>query len=272
MGKFIILEYCPVLIFRLVLYSIHLIISFATGLKRFLTYLKRCYVAANMGLSNLQRCTKNDIDVVQCFAREVTKLPKHLSIILMNYEDTCIEDLSNIAVWSFAVGVQYVSFYEKIGELHNIHAVLKKKIIQKLKMILGESYNSYSLVLKNSSTSYDNGYVHTKGICIQILSEEDGRQDLVGVANEISEDVNCGAISPSDIDAVMVGSQLRALKGLPDPDLILQFGKVLCLDGFIPWQIRLSEIISTENCKDISLQEFLRHIRRYSKCEQRFGK
>lgn len=116
MGRFIILEYCPVLIFRLVLYSIHLIISFATGLKRFLTYLKRCYVAANMGLSNLQRCTKNDIDAVQCFAREVTKLPKHLSIILMNYEDTCIEDLSNIAVWSFAVGVQYVSFYEKIGE------------------------------------------------------------------------------------------------------------------------------------------------------------
>ena len=116
MGRFFILEHCPDFIFRLVLYSIHLVISFATGLKRCFTYLKRCYVAANMGLNSLQRFNKNDIDAIQCFAREVTKLPKHLSIILTKYEDTCIEDLSNIAVWSFAVGVQYVSFYEKIGE------------------------------------------------------------------------------------------------------------------------------------------------------------
>ena len=53
--------------------------------------------------------------------------------------------------------------------------------------------------------------VHTKGICLQILSEEDGRQDLVDVTNEISEDVNSGVISPSEIDAVMVGSQLKGL-------------------------------------------------------------
>ena len=116
MGRFLILEYCPVFIFRLVLYLVHLVISFATGMKRCLTHIKRCYVAANKGLSNHQRCN-NDIDAIQCFAREVTKLPKHLSIILMNYEETCIEDLSNIAVWSFAIGVHYVSFYEKIGEL-----------------------------------------------------------------------------------------------------------------------------------------------------------
>ena len=44
------------------------------------------------------------------------------------------------------------------GELNNIHAVLKTKIIQKLKSLLGDSYDNYSLVLKNSSTSYGNGY------------------------------------------------------------------------------------------------------------------
>ena len=64
---------------------------------------------------------------------------------------------------------------------------------------------------ETSLNNFCNFLVHTKGICIQILSEEDGRQDLVDVTNEISEDVNSGVISPSEIDAIMVGSQLKGL-------------------------------------------------------------
>ena len=31
--------------------------------------------------------------------------------------------------------------------------------------------------------------------------------------------------------------------GMPDPDLVIKFGTVDSLQGFMPWQIRLTEIL-----------------------------
>ncbi|XP_035296243.1 dehydrodolichyl diphosphate synthase complex subunit NUS1 isoform X3 [Cricetulus griseus] len=60
--------------------------------------------------------------------------------------------------------------------------------------------------------------------------------------------------------------------GFPDPDLVLKFGPVDSTLGFLPWQIRLTEIVSLPSHLNISYEDFFSALRQYAACEQRLGK
>lgn len=48
---------------------------------------------------------------------------------------------------------------------------------------------------------------------------------------------------PFQISAVIHCALFLGTNGFPDPDLILKFGPVDSILGFLPWQIRLTEIV-----------------------------
>ncbi|EEH39278.1 hypothetical protein PAAG_01740 [Paracoccidioides lutzii Pb01] len=64
-----------------------------------------------------------------------------------------------------------------------------------------------------------------------------------------------------------------------DPDLLMVFGPYVLLDGYPPWQLRLTEIYCTGNKgslitgggEAVEYQKFLKGLWRFSKAEMRFG-
>eukprot|EP00794_Sanderia_malayensis_P000090 gene90-694_t len=258
-----ILDYCPIFIYKLLLRLIHFGLTTLNTIQCLTLYLWRYYVS----ITGLRPSIKSLVDDSQT----LEKVPKHMGILLSDRKDVAIDDIVNLVTWAISFGVHYVSLYEKEGELLSYQDVMQQKISCKLKKLLGESYNSYSLVLKDSSKTYDNGYIQTKGICVQVLSEKDGKEDIVNAAKKIISLVSNKEIAIKDINPALVNDNLKATKGLPDPDLAIQFGEVVCLNGFLPWQSRLTEFISLTNCKNIQYPEFFRAMKLYGPIDDNDG-
>ena len=79
-------------------------------------------------------------------------------------------------------------------------------------------------------------------------------------------------VTAEDIDESSVSSALGANRGLPDPEVLVRVGPSHTNMGFLPWQIRLTEIHQLDGLRGVRWEDFFGVLRRYSKCEQRFGK
>jgi dehydrodolichyl diphosphate syntase complex subunit NUS1 len=68
----------------------------------------------------------------------------------------------------------------------------------------------------------------------------------------------------------------------PEPDLLIIFGPIVKLDGYPPWQVRLTEIFCTGDKTSsiaagreevaVEYQGFLRGLWRYARASFRFGR
>lgn len=75
-----------------------------------------------------------------------------------------------------------------------------------------------------------------------MLSEADGRRTLVDLAKTLAEMSQKRRISPLDISAELVDAEISE-SVMEEPDLVILFGgDEILLQGYPPWQIRLSEI------------------------------
>ncbi|XP_023344804.1 dehydrodolichyl diphosphate synthase complex subunit NUS1 [Eurytemora carolleeae] len=109
-------------------------------------------------------------------------------------------------------------------------------------------------------------------INISLLCRQDGKPDISRCAGRLSEMVLRKELQVCDITEDLVSSNLQSNPLLPDPSLVVRLGILQSNAEFLPWQIRLSEIHSIESCIGLSIHQFTDVIRRFSKCEQRFGK
>jgi dehydrodolichyl diphosphate syntase complex subunit NUS1 len=107
---------------------------------------------------------------------------------------------------------------------------------------------------------------------LSLLSLDDGKGDIVRAARRIAERVRTNDLDPADVDESVVGGSLSTNAGMPDPDLLVRVGPVESNLGFLPWQIRLTEIHSLETHLGVQFADLLKILKDYSKCEQRFGK
>ena len=77
---------------------------------------------------------------------------------------------------------------------------------------------------------------------MKVLSPEDGKADIVRAAQDFCQLVAQQQKKSTDLDVDMLDSLLSS-NGFPDPDLVLKFGPVDSTLGFLPWHIRLTEIM-----------------------------
>jgi dehydrodolichyl diphosphate syntase complex subunit NUS1 len=159
-------------------------------------------------------------------------------------------------------------------------------------------------------------------ITVLLLSESDGRDTLVDLTKTLAEMSQNGKLSPADITAELIDAEISEITSqpsqsltpptphhgvgnsvssrassdigpgslprrmlhpiMPEPDLLLVFGPYVKLDGYPPWQIRLSEIFCTgdrtgsltggvDEGLGVEYQGFLRGLRRYAGAQFRFG-
>lgn len=93
--------------------------------------------------------------------------------------------------------------------------------------------------------------------------------DLTKTLTEMSQ---AGKLAPPDISQELIDAELTE-SVLGEPDLLIVFGERVVLEGFPPWQIRLTEIFySKDNVNGVGYNLFLRALYRYAKAEFRFGR
>ncbi len=136
-----------------------------------------------------------------------------------------------------------------------------------------------------------------------LLSATDGRDTLVDLTKTLVEMAQARKIHPKDITSNLINAEINATMDIADwrrtdgdntttrtspkeidtgePDLVIVFGPYVKLDGYPPWQIRLSEIfcvgdsggdVSGSASARVEYQAFLRGLWKYAGAQMRFGR
>lgn len=78
-------------------------------------------------------------------------------------------------------------------------------------------------------------------------------------------------LSPSDITQDLIDTELtESIMG--EPDLLVLFSSHLDLQGYPPWQIRLTEIFHVPDSPGVGYQTFLRALHSYAKAHMKLGR
>jgi undecaprenyl pyrophosphate synthase len=80
-----------------------------------------------------------------------------------------------------------------------------------------------------------------------------------------------GKISPSDISIDLVDAELTE-SVMSEPDLLILFSPSVELQGYPPWQIRLTEIFHVPDNQGVGYQVFYRALSSFAKAQMRFGR
>ncbi|XP_067675951.1 dehydrodolichyl diphosphate synthase complex subunit Nus1-like [Haliotis asinina] len=216
---------------------------------------------------------KTAITKIRSDAKSLKKLPLHVGVVVVENEYS-YSDLANIIVWSVAFGISYISVYDINGEIKRNSFLLQSEVQKSKEHILASDQNKFDVDFhsKNSSEKKDGGCSNIKQIRVRLLSLNDGRQNLVEMTQSLSKLVAGHQYRLEDIVPSTVDALLQDAHKFPDPDLVLRCGPVDSLLGYLPWEIRLSEILSISSHWNISYKTYLSLVSAYGDTTQRFGK
>ncbi|KAH0511286.1 Dehydrodolichyl diphosphate syntase complex subunit NUS1 [Microtus ochrogaster] len=200
--------------------------------------------------------------------RTLQKLPVHLTLLIAELEHS-FSDVASIVVWCVAAGISYVSVYDHQGIFKRNNSRLMEEILKRRQELSGLDCSRYSAELEESNDK--DGLVLNCWSPVQVLSPEDGKADVVRAAQDFCQLVALQQRRATDLNVDVFEGLLRS-QGFPDPDLVLKFGSVDSTLGFLPWQIRLAEIISLPSHLNLSYEDFFSALCLYAASEPRLGK
>ncbi|CAK3985025.1 Dehydrodolichyl diphosphate syntase complex subunit NUS1 [Lecanosticta acicola] len=225
-------------------------------------------------------------ELIRRDVKGLSRVPNHLSVILdMGKKDgleTLLHDACELAAWSASAGIPMLSIYERTGILKSLHPHLHRQISKTLTSYYGASSpNKPTISLRSPNLpSYSpphspeiaNGGATPHNLTILILDATDGRQTLVDLTKTLTEMSQSGNLSPSDISTELIDAEISE-SVMGEPDLLIVFGPRVVLEGYPPWQVRLTEIFyAQDNVGGVGYQIFLRALYKFAKAEFRFGR
>ena len=78
-------------------------------------------------------------------------------------------------------------------------------------------------------------------------------------------------LSPDDISLDLIDDEINE-SVMGEPNLLLLFRPNVELQGYPPWQLRLTEIFCVKDNIGVEYQVFLRALYSYAKAQMRFGR
>lgn len=236
-------------------------------------------------------------ELIKRDVKPLNRVPKHLSFILelppegkKDALSTLLNDACELVAWSASAGIPMLSMYEKTGILKASLPHLHRRITRTLTSYYGTSspqkpnfsLRSPNLLLPSSSSPPYSPPPHSperedanpppQHTNILLLDSTDGRQTLVDLTKTLTEMSQSGKLSPADISQELIDAEITE-SVMGEPDLLIVFGDKVVLEGYPPWQIRLTEIFyAQDNVGGVGYQIFLRALYRYAKAEFRFGR
>ncbi|RMZ85096.1 hypothetical protein DV738_g77, partial [Chaetothyriales sp. CBS 135597] len=226
--------------------------------------------------------------------------------------EALMDEVAELTAWSAAAGVPLLSVYEKSGVLKNYMRELQDVVELKLGSYFGwagtptlriyaPNYSSTSTATSSNTATPGSGRQQRVHIDLLLLSASDGRDTLVDLTRTLAEMAQAKKLQPKDITPELIDTEIMATTAIPDqdllddpdshrkpagkevsagePDLVIIFGSHVKLDGYPPWQIRLSEMFCVGDVGGdinaptrVEYQSFLRALWKYAGAEMRFGK
>jgi len=252
-----------------------------------------------------------DANVMEAEKQKLSKIPEHIAFILLE-ETISYPDLANLVIWCIELDIRHISLYDTQGRLKRNQKRLLQEIHLKQKQFVErgsfqvrwrphvESVMSpgQRMVMVNGSGGVNggvgypdrngNGTVimgnqgngkngngfgkHGSVVNISLLSREDGIPDLARAAGLVCQKVLKGDISPAEVTQELLEQDMATNKNMPDPSILVRLGITQSNVGFLPWQIRLTEMHSIKSHICVTSDDLIGVLRKYSRCEQRFGK
>lgn len=152
-----------------------------------------------------------------------------------------------------------------------------------------------------------NGNHHSTNVSLNLLllSESDGRATLIDLTRTLAEMAQAHKLRPKDITQDLIDTEISATTSIPalsassalmdgavkangatpslpsEPELLIVFAPYIKLDGYPPWQIRLTEIfcvgdsggdVSGRQRTRVEYQGFLRALWNFAGAEFRYGR
>lgn len=164
------------------------------------------------------------------------KFPEHIAMSFTN-ESLDLKSIAKLITWCEQLKISYITLYDEYGKLKDYREDLSDLIID---------HFDYRKPIDN----------------LNIISREDGRLKFIKDVQELVK------LPPEKINFHEVDKRV----GWPtDPDILICFGSPLCLYGFPPWQLRLTEIFSVPTHKNLPKRVFVDCFKKYSKTSRREG-
>jgi dehydrodolichyl diphosphate syntase complex subunit NUS1 len=215
-------------------------------------------------------------ELIRADARALAKRPRHVSVVLRldPREDRraalrrLLRDVGELAAWSAAAGVRTLTVYERTGILKQSVPVAYSAVNATLGHYFGAGKRPvlkvrvpHTLDFSPPTTPPPEPVVdHPDGddddldfddddetrpppvINVLLISEVDGRTTMVDLTKILTEMAQKRKLKPADINADLIDMELRD-SVMAEPELLILFGPRVVLDGYPPWQIRLTEIL-----------------------------
>ncbi|KAF2158008.1 Undecaprenyl diphosphate synthase [Myriangium duriaei CBS 260.36] len=225
-------------------------------------------------------------ELIQKDVRGFSKLPQHLSVSLSlegRMDEAALETLINnvceCVAWTACTGIPMLSIYERTGVLKSSLPHLHRQISSTLSSYYGSDNVAKPTVSLRApqipafsppSASPDPSDASPPHLSVLLLSESDGRRTLVDLTKTLAEMSQKHKLAPEDISTELIDAELSE-SVMGEPDLLILFGSSVVLDGYPPWQVRLSEIFHVPDNHEVSYQVFLRGLQKFAGAQMRFG-
>ncbi|KAF9435288.1 hypothetical protein BGZ76_006565 [Entomortierella beljakovae] len=199
------------------------------------------------------RVLKNDLGT------QLEKKPKHLAIILPashlseQDEETWHKEVSELAQWSVATGIQCLSIMRTDPLSADLTDLLQERIEYELKEFYKEersipvvqvrTLKPVEGILQQQHVAHQQPDAPSKkfDLDVVILAERDGHDRLAASVRALGEAAIQKEIKSQDINIKFLDQQLS--EELSEPELLIVFKDDLDLSSYPPWHIRLTEIL-----------------------------
>ncbi|KAL3277166.1 hypothetical protein HHI36_012518 [Cryptolaemus montrouzieri] len=208
--------------------------------------------------SSLKRNITPLVTVEKNGFQNLTKRPNHITFIID--ESPSYVDLANLVIWCMTARISFVSFYDHRGILKKHEEKLEQEVNKR------KQTTDHIFWHNNRNSDFKNGFSGRK-VHVKILTGEDGKKNVQSVCKQI-----ISKNKPySEITIDYVNEYLREQYEFPDPDVGIIFSKIFMLFNYPPWQIRLTEFHRLKSHYNISFNDFVDVLIKFSKCNQRIG-
>ncbi|KAF2238096.1 di-cis-decaprenylcistransferase [Viridothelium virens] len=220
--------------------------------------------------------------------KALSRLPTHISVILDLHShdrydaDSSLENLVNdvceICAWTASAGIPVLTIYERTGILKEYLQDTHRAITQTLRSYYGQHPPSISLRAPHLQSISPPRSPNTlpadatpPRLEVTLISKDDGRATLVDLTKTFAEMAQNRKIGPEHVTGELIEQELSDLT-MKEPDLLILFGPNVQLQGYPPWQLRLTEIFNVEDHQGVAYHVFLRALHCYGKAQMRFGR
>ena len=194
-----------------------------------------------------------------------------------------LDQAGEVAAWCIGAGIGTLSIYERTGALKSKDlglANVYKAVNHKLQSYFGSDSPDIKLVYPHASKYCANGQLgntllyHEEeeenqksefgySLVVNLLSAEDGRETIVELSRTMGELARTNKLSVNDLTIDLIDGEMKNLV-IDEPDLVILFSPQIDLQGFPPWQIRLSEIFHQPDNDEVSYGVFLTALQKYA--------